>query len=58
MNTYPHMCRDGHVQIGHSDSENEMCPLCVALAQVRAAEWQPIETAHRLPRPRREGSEG
>ena len=29
-NSYPHMCRDEHVQIGHSDSENERCPLCRA----------------------------
>ena len=29
---YAHMCRDGHVQIGHNDSEHEMCPLCRALA--------------------------
>jgi len=27
--SYPHMCRDGHVQIGHSDSgDDERCPLC------------------------------
>jgi hypothetical protein len=26
--TYAHMCRDGHVQIGHNDSEYEMCQLC------------------------------
>lgn len=28
---YPHMCRDEHEEIGHSNSENERCPLCVAL---------------------------
>lgn len=28
---YPHMCRDGHVEIGHADSENERCPLCRVL---------------------------
>jgi hypothetical protein len=33
--TYAHMCRDGHEQIGHNDSEHEMCPLCRALAQPR-----------------------
>lgn len=33
--TYPHMCRDGHVQIGHSDSESEICPLCGALEALR-----------------------
>lgn len=36
MNYYPHMCRDGHQQIGHSDSENEMCPLCREIAKNRA----------------------
>src|SRR3990167_10743118 len=25
---YPHMCRDGHKEIGHRDSEQEQCPLC------------------------------
>lgn len=25
---YAHMCRDGHQQIGHNDSEHERCPLC------------------------------
>jgi hypothetical protein len=32
-NSYPHMCRDEHPQIGHSDSEHEMCPLCRAIAE-------------------------
>ena len=32
MYRYAHMCRDGHQQIGHNDSEHEMCPLCRALA--------------------------
>lgn len=27
--SYAHMCRDGHIQIGHNDSaDDEMCPLC------------------------------
>jgi len=30
--TYPHMCRDGHPEIGHSDNSSEMCPLCRARA--------------------------
>lgn len=30
---YPHMCRDGHVEIGHSDSDNG-CPLCAALRRI------------------------
>jgi len=33
---YAHMCRDGHVQIGHNDSESEMCPLCIANAKLAA----------------------
>lgn len=28
MNSYPHMCRDDHEEIGYSDSEHERCPLC------------------------------
>lgn len=28
--TYPHMCRDEHVEIGHSDNSSEQCPLCRA----------------------------
>jgi hypothetical protein len=28
---YPHMCRDGHQEIGHSDSRtDEQCPVCRA----------------------------
>lgn len=30
---YAHMCRDGHPQIGHNDSEHEMCPLCREVAR-------------------------
>lgn len=26
--SYAHMCRDGHIQIGHNDSEHEECPYC------------------------------
>lgn len=33
--SYPHMCRDDHIQIGHKDSEHEMCPLCRTLAFLR-----------------------
>jgi len=32
--TYPHMCRNDHVEIGHADSEHERCPLCRALDEV------------------------
>jgi len=28
-----HMCRDGHVEIWHSDSSSELCPLCRAEAR-------------------------
>jgi hypothetical protein len=49
MFSYPHMCRDEHVEIGHSDSEHEMCPLCRALGALVNAEerlaalsWTPI----------------
>ncbi len=34
MPTYPHMCRDGHPEIGHSDSEHEQCPLCRLNAEI------------------------
>lgn len=30
---YPHMCQDEHIQIGHADSEHEMCPLCREIAK-------------------------
>jgi hypothetical protein len=35
--TYPHMCRDGHPEIGHADSEHEQCPLCRTLAELALA---------------------
>lgn len=28
-NSYPHMCRMDHERIGHRDSENERCPVCL-----------------------------
>lgn len=28
MNSYAHMCRDDHVEIGHNDSSDERCPVC------------------------------
>jgi len=34
---YPHMCRDEHKEIGHADSESEMCPVCTAIADRDAA---------------------
>jgi hypothetical protein len=33
--TYAHMCRDGHEQIGHRDSEHELCPLCRVIGALR-----------------------
>jgi hypothetical protein len=36
--SYPHMCRDEHIQIGHNDSEHERCPLCRALDRAVSAE--------------------
>lgn len=29
---YPHMCRDGHPQIGHFTDEEE-CPVCIEIAE-------------------------
>lgn len=28
MNTYAHMCRDDHMEIGHNDSGREHCVVC------------------------------
>lgn len=42
-NCYPHMCRDDHQQIGHSDSESERCPLCRANDQIAALREQIAE---------------
>lgn len=37
--TYPHMCRDGHPEIGHSDNkDDELCPLCRALNLLQRVE--------------------
>jgi len=35
--SYAHMCRDEHVEIGHNDSEHELCPLCRAINECDAA---------------------
>ena len=40
---YSHMCRDGHEEIGHNDSEHELCPLCRALNDIAAAERRAYE---------------
>ena len=50
---HPHMCRDEHVEIGHADSEHEMCPLCRALSRLAEAErllaWEHSEASHVYP---------
>ena len=33
---YPHMCRDGHPEIGHS-TDNERCPVCLLRDRVSLA---------------------
>ena len=46
MRSYPHMCRDEHIEIGHADSgDHERCPLCrandrIAAYDFIALEWQ------------------
>ena len=36
---YPHMCRDGHPEIGHADNgEDERCPVCRERDRVETAE--------------------
>lgn len=49
---YPHMCRDEHVEIGHRDSDNELCPMCRVTyerddlrAQLQTAEQREKEAA-------------
>lgn len=37
-NVFPHMCRDGHVEIGHRDSESELCPLCREIGRAESLE--------------------
>jgi hypothetical protein len=37
MRSYPHMCRDEHVEIGHSDSsDDERCPLCRVISALQS----------------------
>lgn len=37
MDSYAHMCRDGHVQIGYNDSTNdELCPMCLLLVEIES----------------------
>jgi len=52
MSELAHMCRDGHTEIRHSDSEHEMCPLCRALGELdnareRIAEAETLTTSWR-----------
>ena len=34
--TYAHMCQMDHEQIGHNDSNYELCPLCRAINALEA----------------------
>ena len=40
MKSYPHMCRDEHVEIGHADNSGELCPLCRANGRIESLEIQ------------------
>ena len=44
MQSYPHMCRSDHVEIGHADSSSEICPLCRAHDRIAELEDR-IESA-------------
>ncbi len=35
MTDFTHICRDDHIEIGHRDSSNEMCPLCRAISALQ-----------------------
>lgn len=35
--SYAHMCCSDHIQIGHTDSEHEQCPLCRAIGALEMA---------------------
>lgn len=43
MGSYPNMCRDDHVEIGHSQGED--CPLCAAYARIGELERMDREAA-------------
>ena len=36
MNSHPHMCRDGHPEVGYREEQQEMCPVCFAVASLEA----------------------
>lgn len=38
MNSYPHMCRMDHEEIGHRDSNSERCPVCRRDDDITAAQ--------------------
>ena len=40
MKSYPHVCRDEHVEIGHADNSSELCPLCRANGRIKSLEGQ------------------
>jgi hypothetical protein len=46
--TYAHMCRDDHVQIGHNDSTEERCPVCRERDRADAAEDKLKEVENRI----------
>lgn len=35
MRSYPHMCRDGHAEIGHAENSGD-CPMCDRIAALEA----------------------
>jgi hypothetical protein len=38
-----HMCRDGHAEIHHADSEHEQCPLCRAMGMLETLARESFE---------------
>lgn len=61
QNRFPHLCRDGHQEIGHRDSEHELCPMCRVINQrgdllsalVDVLEYMPTVTAYQRERVRK-----
>jgi hypothetical protein len=45
------MCRDDHIEIGHSDSEHEQCPLCRLIGALEVAR-EFIDSSDEAPRHR------
>ena len=48
MKSYPHMCRDEHVEIGHADNSSELCPLCRANGRIKSLEAQLAQANEKL----------